>query len=239
MEELKLDVQVRTELGSRKIGSVRRENFIPAVVYGGREKSTPIKVGRKDFERIERTHKGENIIFHLNVLEGAKKLKDYPAIIKEIQHHPVSDTALHIDFNRISLTEEIEVKVPIVSKGEAVGVKQEGGALDHILWELDVVCLPTKIPQDIEVDVTAMKLNDSIYVKDLRLPEGVKTKHNVEAIVFTVSPPMKEITPEAAAAAEATAASEPEVTKEKKEEPKEKAAEGEKPKAEAKEAKKE
>ena len=232
MEELKLDVQVRKEIGSRKINKVRRENFIPAVVYGGKEKTTPIQVSRKEFERIQRHHRSEAVIFHLNLLEGEKKLKDYSAIIKDVQHDPVSDVTLHIDFNRISVTQEIEVKVPIIAKGEAIGVKQDGGALDHVIWELEVTCLPTKIPQNIEVDVSGLKINDVIHVKDLKLPEGVKTKHNPNSIVFSVAPPMKEA-PAEGVAAEA-AATEPEVIKEKKVEAK--AVEGqEKPKAETKE----
>lgn len=233
MEELKLEVQVRKELGSRKIRSVKRNNFIPAVVYGGKEKSTVIKIDRKMFEHIERLHKGENLIFHLNIMEGEKKLKDYPAIIKEVQHDPVTEKTLHIDFNRISLTEEIEVKVPIVAKGEAIGVKQDGGSLDHVLWELEVACLPTNIPQNIEVDVSSLKLNETIHVKDLKVPAGVKVKQDPETIVFSVTPPMKEISPEQAAATEA-AATEPEVMKEKKVEVKPGEA-AEKPKAEAKE----
>jgi len=239
MEELKLDVQVRGDIGSRKVRRTRRDNFIPAVVYGGKEKSTPVKVERKAFDRIERQHRGENIVFRLNVMEGTKKLKDYSAIIKEIQHDPVSDAALHIDFNRISLTKEIEVKVPIIAKGEAVGVKQDGGSLDHVLWELEVVCLPTKIPQNIEVDISHLKIHDTIQVKGLKLPEGVKTKHDPESIVFSVAPPMKEVIVEEVA--KEAAPSEPEVIKEKKKEevpgvaPKEPAkAETKKPEAEAK-----
>lgn len=235
MEELKLEVQVREEVGTRKTRGIRRNNFIPAVVYGSKEKTTSIKVDRKEFERIERLRRGENIIFHLNIMQGEKKLKDYSAIIKETQLDPVTDMVLHIDFNRISLTQEIEVKVPIVAKGDSIGVKQDGGSLDHILWELEVTCLPTKIPHHIEVEVSHLKLNESVHVKDLKLPEGVKTKQNPEAIVITVTPPMKEVTPEQAAAEGAP--TEPEVIKEKKVEAKaEGAAEGqEKPKAEAKE----
>ena len=239
MEELKLDVQVRKETGTRKVRGMRRNNVIPAVVYGGKEKTTPIQVSRKDFERIERTHRSESVIFRLNILDGDKKLKDYSAIVKEVQHHPVSDLTLHIDFNRISLTKEIEVKVPIVAKGEAIGVKQDGGSLDHVLWELEVICLPTKIPHNIEVDISPLKIHDTIHVKDLRLPEGVKTKHDPESIVFTVAPPMKEV-PVEEVAPEA-AVTEPEVIKEKKEkeEAKPASAEQEKPKAEAKEKAKE
>jgi len=217
MEQIKLDAHIREEIGSRRVGRVRREDFIPAVVYGENKKNTLIKVDRKSFERIERAHRGESVVLYLSVLEGDKKFNDYAAIIKEIQHDPVSDRVLHVDFNRISLTKEIEVKVPIVSRGEAAGVKQDGGVLEHVLWEIEVICLPTKIPAHIEVDVSHLKINDAIFVKQITLPEGVKTKHSLEAIVFAVKPPMKQIEPEAAAAAEGDAAkAEPEVTKEKK-----------------------
>ena len=196
MEEIILDVQAREEVGSKKIRSVRGNNLIPAIVYGERKKSMAVKVDRKIFERLERQHKGGNVILKLKVMEGDKKIADYVTLIKEVQRHPVTSRILHIDFHSISLTREIEVKVPIVAKGEPVGVKQEGGALDHLLWELSVICLPTNIPHAIEADVSNLKLKESIYVKDLKLPDGVKTKQDPEIIVFTVVPPMKELPPE-------------------------------------------
>ncbi len=215
MEEIKLEVQIRSEVGSRKVKRLRRDLFIPAIVYGGKQNPTPLKVDRKTFERITRLHQGENVIYHLNVLEGSKKIKDYSAITKEVQHDPVNDRILHIDFNRISLTEKIEVKVAIDAKGEPVGVKQGGGSLEHVLWELNIICLPTQIPQSIEVDVSNLKIQDSIHVKDLILPSGVITKHDPEAIVLTVAPPMKEVTPPEVEGPPA----EVEVIKEKKKEP--------------------
>ncbi|MFH1360010.1 MAG: 50S ribosomal protein L25 [Candidatus Omnitrophota bacterium] len=242
MEELKLDVQIRNEVGTRGSREIRKNNFIPAVVYGESQKPTVVKIDRGTFERIERQHKGESIVLHLNVLDGDKKLKDYSTIIKEIQLDSVTDKILHVDFHRISLTKELQVQVPIVVKGEAVGVKKDAGSLDQHLWELEVVCLPTKIPQNIEVNVAQLGLNESIHVKDLFLPEGVKTKHDPEGIVVTVVPPRKE---ELEAAEVAEGPEEPEVIREKK---KEESAEGatatdkskaaEKPKeAKAKEAK--
>ncbi len=239
MEQIELNVEAREQVGARKIRGLRRANFIPAVVYGGREKSIPLQVARLNFERIERAHRGESVIFQLNVMKGDKKFKDYPAIVKEIQRHPVSDKIVHIDFHHISLTKEIEVKVPVLAKGEAIGVKQDGGSLDHVIWELEIVCLPTKIPHNIEVDVSNLKIHDTIHVKDLVLPEGVKTTHDLGSIVFSVSPPMKQVTPEEAALV-SSGPIEPEVMKEKKKEEELKAggeAAKEKPKAESKEGK--
>ncbi len=221
MEQITLDVHVRDEIGAGKIGRLRRADFIPAIVYGDGQKNTVVKVNRKIFERIERAHRGETVVVYLSVFDGDKKLKDYAAIIKEIQHDPVSDRILHVDFNRISLTKEIEVKVPVVAKGEAVGVRQDGGVLEHVLWELEVICLPTQIPAHIEVDVSHLKINDLIHVREITLPEGVRTKQNPEAIVLTVKPPMKEITPEQQAVEAEAGKAEPEVIKEKKVEGKE------------------
>jgi large subunit ribosomal protein L25 len=215
MEEIKLDVQIRKEHGTRKITRIRREDLIPGVIYGGKQKtSTLVQVDRRTYEKIMRQHQGQSVLFHLNVLEGDKKLRDYSAIVKEEQHHPVSYNLLHLDFNRISLTEEIEVKIPIVVKGDAVGVKRDGGSLEQSLWELEVRCLPTKIPQKVEVDVSALTIGDSIHVKDIVLPEGVQTKHDGEGMVASVVPPMKEEV--AAPAATEEAMTEPEVIKKKK-----------------------
>lgn len=217
MEEIKLDVQVRDQVGSRKIKRLRRERFIPAVVYGGKKDNSTnvIRVERRAYEGIIRLHKGQNVIFHLNIYQGDQKIKDYPAIVKEEQHDPVSNALLHIDFHRISLTEKIEVKVPVEAVGVPVGVKRDGGSLEHVLWELAVVCLPVDIPQKIEVEVSHLEIGDAIHIKDITLPPGVETKHDPEAILLSVIPPMKEelITP----TVEEGAPAEPEVIKEKKE----------------------
>lgn len=214
MDEIKLDVQIRDQIGSRRVKAIRKENFVPAVVYGGKKRGpTTIKVDRRAYEHVMRLYQGQSVVFHLNVLEGEKKLRDYSAIVKEEHHEPVSDDLLHIDFIRISLTEEIEVKVSINVKGEAIGVKEGGGSVDHAIWELDVVCLPTNIPEKIDVDVTELNIGDAIHVKDIVLPEGVTTKHDPEAILVSVVPPMKEVE----VPAEGEEEDEPEVIGEKKE----------------------
>ncbi len=211
MDEIKLDVQVRGEIGNRMIRQIRRQKFFPAIVYGGGSKPTPVKIEKRSYERIIRHHKGQSVVLHLQVYNGDKKLRDYSVIVKEEQYHPVTDEILHVDFKRISLTEKIEVKVPVVGKGEAKGVKQEGGSLDHRIWEIDIICLPTNIPQKIEIDVTSLAIGDTIHVKDIILPEGVITKHDPEAVLFTVVPPMKE-----EIVKETEGPKEPEVIKEKK-----------------------
>ncbi|MCR4337821.1 MAG: 50S ribosomal protein L25 [Candidatus Omnitrophica bacterium] len=212
MEEIKLTVQVREEVGTRKIKSIRRGDLVPAVIYGGKQETTLVKFERKTYERIRRGHHGEMLV-HLDVMKGDKKLKDLSVIVEEEQHDPVTEKVVHVDFRWISLTEKIQVKVPVSAKGDAIGVKQEGGNLDHLLWELEVECLPTQIPEEISVDVSALKIGDSVHVKDIVLPSGVIAKSDADVIVFSVSAPQEL---EAAATPEAGEKVEPEVIGKKK-----------------------
>ena len=217
MEQIQFDVQLRKDAGSAKARRARRTGLIPAVVYGGGSKPTTVQADRKAYERIRRQHMGESLIYHLNLVDDGKKVADFPAIIKDIQMHPVSEEVIHIDFNRISLDKEIEIKIKVITKGEAIGVKRDSGTLDHMLWELDVICLPTNIPHHIEVDITNLGIHDAVHVRDLVLPPGVRTKHDPASVVVSVVGSTKEVTAEPAAE-EAGAAAEPEVLKEKKKE---------------------
>jgi len=212
MEEIKLDVQVRKEVGKQKSKAIRRTNFVPGVVYGETKTPTVIKVERSAYEKIMRTYQGQNVLLHLNVMEGDKKLRDYSVIVREEQHDPVLDNLIHVDFQRINLKKEIEINVMIVAKGDAPGVKKDGGSIDQPLHELDVICLPTHIPKEITVDVSKMMIGDAVHVSDLVLPSGVRTKHDPKSIVLSVVPPMKEEVERAEGAA-----TEPELIREKKE----------------------
>ena len=215
MEEVKLAVQVRTEIGIKQVKVLRRQDFVPGIVYGGDAAPTAIKVDRRTYERIRRQHRGESIVFHLDVLQGDQKLRDDAAIVKEEQHDPVTDRIMHVDFKRISLKQEIEVSVPLAVKGEAIGVKRDKGSLEHLLWDLDIICLPTDIPQHIDVDVSGLEIDGVIHVKDIVLPAGVRTEHDPEAIVFAVHAARRmEEEP-----AEPEAGVEPEVIKDKAEKP--------------------
>jgi large subunit ribosomal protein L25 len=213
MEEIQFSVQLRTRTGKEESRACRKEALVPGVVYGGEDAPVLIKVDRRSFDRIERTHKGQSFILHLNILEGEAKFKDYPVLVKDIQYDPVTDEIRHIDFIRISLTEKVEVKVPLHLKGDAIGVK-EGGSLEHHLWEIDVVCLPTQIPTQINIDVSTLKMHDVIHVKDIVFPADVHTDHDPEAAVVSVVPATREVEEEGTEEPSA----EPEVIKEKKKE---------------------
>ncbi len=221
MERIDLNVQIREETGKKSNKLLRKEGYAPGVVYRGKE-TVHLKIFTKDLFSALHTKAGENVLINLNVSKGQKgKGKQRVVIIKEVQHHPIKDEILHVDFQEISLTEKLTVDVPVVVKGEAEGVTKEEGILEHIMWEVKVECLPTDIPEKIEVDVTSMKIGDHIAVKDLQTPTGVKVLEDPEQIVVSVVPPRAEEV-EVAPEEEIT---EPELIREKKEE--EEQAEGE------------
>jgi large subunit ribosomal protein L25 len=175
----------------------------------------------KDLVEVLHTKAGSNVIITLKVQSEEKALKDKTVIVKELQHDPVRGSILHVDFGEISLTDTLKVNVPIVAKGDPVGVKQEGGVLEHIMWEVQVECLPTDIPEKIECDVSALKIGDAIFVKQLAVPEGVKILNDPELIAMIVKPPhiekpKEEVVEEVA---------EPELIREKKEKEAEEGAE--------------
>lgn len=231
MDEIILDAQTRTETGRGKNKDLRKEGFIPAVVYSQGKDSRPIKVAHRDLLRLVHEHRLENAVINLKIKDD-KKDKPRPCLIKEIQYDPVSDDIVHVDFNEISLTKAIKINVPVAARGEPVGVKQEGGSLDHILWEIEVECLPTDIPKEIEADVSQLKIGDAIHVRDITLPPGVKILTDPNAVLLSVSAPIKEEV--AAASVEGEVPQEPEVIKEKKEVPEEGAKEEEGKKEKAK-----
>jgi large subunit ribosomal protein L25 len=218
MEELFLDAEVREEVGKGKTKGLRDKGFVPAVVYADGKNALSLKLSHRQLVQLVHQHRIEGVIINLNIKDD-KKQKARPCLIKEIQHDPVHGEIVHVDFNQISLTKEIKVNIPIVVKGEAAGVKLEGGSLEHLLWEIEVECLPTNIPQGINVDISALKLGESIHVKDLILPSGVKVLNDPGSIVISVAEPMKEEVP--AEAVEGEEKQEPEVIKEKKEVPSE------------------
>jgi large subunit ribosomal protein L25 len=220
MEQIKFDVQVRTRLGSQKMKDLRKEGAIPAVVYGGEVKPMNIQVARTDFERIMRQHEGQSVIFHIHVKDGDKAVVDFPAMMKDLQYDPVSDAVAHVDLQRISLDKEISFRVPVITKGEAVGLKKPGATMEHLMRELEVICLPKNIPNHIEIDISKLDIHDSVHLKDIKLPEGVRTKVDPSAVIVAIVFATRELEAQPAEAAPA----ELEVIKEKPKD--EKAAEG-------------
>lgn len=239
-DKIILEAQVRAQAGKEFCGRIRREGWIPGVVYGEGGDSVAVQVGAREFSRILRTKAGGNILVTLRLKRDPAPKggeSDSAVLIRQMQLHPVSHKVIHIDFHRVSLAKRITVTVPLSFKGEARGVRMEGGVLERLRWDLEVVCLPTEIPNEIPVDVSEVGLNQTLHAKDVALPEGVRLATDAQLpVAACVVPKVEEA---AAPAVEAGAqAAEPEVLKQKKpeeiaaeeeakaQEKKEKAAEG-------------
>lgn len=223
MERITLNAEKRDKTGKGVARSLRRHGEIPAVLYRGGD-SVPIKINRKELTNFIHATAGEQVMVNLQFSGGDKRL----ALVKDYQVDPLKGELLHTDFFEVSLTEEVKVTVHITTMGEAIGVKRDGGILQYGVREIEIQCLPDKVPGHIEVDVSALETGKAIHVSDLSLGEGVKILADPGDLIATVTAPVVEEVAPAAAAAEAPAAeiTEPEVIKKGKKE--EEAATGEK-----------
>ncbi len=185
MQQILLDAKLRNETGTGTSRRLRRQGRVPAIVYGRKEHPLTLEVREKEFEKIIGLASGQNAIISLNLDKDGSEIL---ALVKDIQYHPVTDKLLHVDFYRISLGDKITVSVAVEVTGESVGVKR-GGILEHILWEVEVECLPTQIPDKIEVDITALNIGDTVHVRDLKLAEGINILTEGEQTVISVVPP--------------------------------------------------
>ena len=205
-KQVKLAAQVRSETGRIAVNKIKSQGFVPAVIYAHNETPVSLQVGVRDIDTLLSHAVGEHLLVELEIAGSANRL----AIIQEVQHHPVTQAVLHVDFHGVSADEEIESSIPVEAVGEAVGVKSFGGILEQLVRQITIKCLPKDLPEVINVDVSALKVGDALHVKDLPLPAGVSAV-DTDVTVFLVAEP------NVAAEAPATvAAAAPEVIKEKK-----------------------
>ncbi len=191
-DTIKLKAKERGEFSGSKLNKLRSEDKIPAVLYGPDVDNTPIIIDKKEFWDAISTEHGENALIDLKF--GRKK--GITSIIKEIQVDPVSMKILHVDFGQIRLTEKIEVEVPVEVEGEAPGVKDEGGVLEHIIHDLKIRCLPTEIPDSFVVDVSGMSIGDHVTVGDIEAGDDVEILAESDAIVINIGTPTEVEEPE-------------------------------------------
>jgi large subunit ribosomal protein L25 len=207
-----LIIKRRPATGSRRVSRLRREGLVPGVVYGKELEPLAVAVPSRELVKLLHSKAGEHALVTLRLEDG--KTWEKPALVKSVQHDPVDGRVIHVDFHAIVLTERIKVKVPVVLKGEPVGVKQEGGILEHFLREIEVECLPTEIPASVEFEVGALKIGDTVHVSDLVAPRNGKITSDPAGVIASVQEPKAEKPEEAGAAA----VTEPEIIREKKEE---------------------
>lgn len=222
--DLKAKAYVREKKGDIK--RMRMNGQLPAIIYGHGEESKRISVGEREFKKVLEILQKEAITINIKIDK-----EKYLCVIKSIQHNPATDQLLHIDFQHVHKGEKIKALVPLHILGEAPGLK-EGGILDQHLHEIRVRCLPSKIPSHIDVDISTLKLGDTLHLHDISR-EGVEFEQSKETPIISVLIPravVAEVKPEVTLEAEEgeekaeglPEEAKPEEETEKKEEPKSK-----------------
>src|SRR6266403_846848 len=212
-KQVKLKAEPRSATGRSAARRLKARGIVPAVVYGGKEKSQSLQVSARDINAMLSHASGENILVELEIA-GEKATRT--ALLQEVQHSPVGGDVLHVDFHAISMDEKIQADVPLEPLGVPTGVKNFGGLLEQNLRVLAIECLPRDLPDRITVDISALNIGDSIHVRDIKLPAGVTAKVQPDLTAFSVVAPVVEEEPVVAEAEGAAAG--PEVIREKKEE---------------------
>jgi large subunit ribosomal protein L25 len=213
MERITLNVEKREETGKGVARSLRRAEMIPAVLYRGGG-SFPIKVPKKEMTQFINSTSGEQVMVNLLFKDGENKL----ALMKEFQIEPTKRELLHADFFEVSLTEKLKVSVHVTTTGEAIGVKRDKGILQNLLREIEIECLPDKIPGHIKVDVSGLEIGQSLHVGDIMVGEGIKVLTDSGEVIANVIAPLVEEAAPAEAVVAAPEVTEPEVVKKGKKE---------------------
>ncbi len=209
MKSVSLTAFSRSALKRLAVKKLRAQGRVPAIIYG-RNKPQLLEINTKDIETIIKRSVSEILLLDLAV-DGTNRL----ALVKEIQHHPMKNTILHVDLHEVAEGDKVTVDIPVEAVGEAVGVKTGGGVLEHVLFKMKVRATPKDLPEVINVDVSALEVGKSIHLGDIKLPPGVEALGKKDVSVFAVAAPVAEVVDAAATPAEGGA--EVEMIKEKKE----------------------
>jgi len=217
--EVVLEAVSRDTFGKNEAGRTRRQGRVPAVMYGAAgnaaKEALPVAVDPKALLRILHSESGANTLISLK-LPGRGDAK---VLVKEYQLDPVTHEVLHADFYRVAMDRAITVTIPIVVRGEAKGVKQQGGILEFVRREIEIECLPGDIPEHVEVDVSELMLHQGVRVRDVASSPKWKPVSDSDMMLLHVIMPKAEEAPAATTEAAAPAApAEPEVIKKGKKE---------------------
>jgi len=189
--EATLTAQVRTERGKGAARTMRREGRVPAVVYGHGEETRELALDTRETERLLSSISVENTLIQLTV--GSEE--PVRTLIREVQWHPFKPILLHVDLYQIRRGERIHLEIPVRLNGNPIGVRDEGGVLQHVRHDLEVACLPRAIPERIEVDVSQLSIGDSVHVRDIEI-EGVEFLADPDLTICTVVAPTRIEEPE-------------------------------------------
>jgi large subunit ribosomal protein L25 len=190
--KFEINAETRAELGRSKSRRLRQLGQIPAVVYGGGKDPSPITLDRNSLS-IQMAQEA----FYTSILDLKLGKKAQPVVVKEVQRHPAKSTVLHLDLQRVVEDEELTLNVPVRFVGEevAVGVKEQGGVLERVVTDIEISCLPANLPEFLELDVSALELNEILHLSDIKYPEGVSSTqlaHGHDTPVAAIHPPRRE-----------------------------------------------
>ncbi len=225
----KIKGEKREVFGKNASRRLRRNGMIPVILYGAKDVNIPLTLNKKDVFQILRSESGENTVFEVSFNSETMN-----AMIKDLQKNLVTDEIIHADLIQIALDKAIRVSVPVVTVGDAVGVKTEGGFVDFINREIEIECLPKDIPEQIEIDISELHLRQSFKVEEVVLPGEIKLISDPETILFHIEEPAKEEEIEVEEEEEEVIGEEEEPEVIKKEKPEEEEKDKKKAKAEAK-----
>lgn len=183
MEIIELNVSKREKTGKGAGRELRRTGMIPAILYGRNREPEMLTVKLKDFEDAVRSKQIGRLMFQLNIQNGTADAKR--VMIKELQRDPVRFDFIHIDFYEVSMDRKINVRIPVTTRGKCIGVEY-GGTLQLIRRELEVLCFPMEIPDQIEIDVTNLNVGDVVHVKDIETEGDIEIPAEVNFTVLTV-----------------------------------------------------
>ncbi len=199
--------------GAKKL---RAHGRVPAVIYGRQTEPKNLEIDRIELRNLIHSSVSENLLLDLSVPQDSKPKR--LVLVQEIQHHPLSGEVLHVDLHEVAEDEKVTVMVPVETVGESVGVKTEGGVLEHVLFKIKVRALPKDLPEVIEVDVSHLAIGQSIHLGEIKPPAGVEVLGDKAISVIAVAAPITEAQEAAEAEAAAVAPGDVEMLKEKKEE---------------------
>ncbi|HEY8164630.1 MAG TPA: 50S ribosomal protein L25 [Gemmatimonadaceae bacterium] len=205
MATAQLSATPRSSTGKGTARSLRLQGQVPAVIYGHGRDPQPLAINTRELEKLLDRISAESTVIELS-LDGTSAR----TLIREIQRHPFKRQILHVDFQELVAGEKVTVNIPIVLTGIPDGVRNDGGILDQTMRDLAIEVDPSNIPNHVEVDVTSLRIGDSVHVRDITLPEGVEVADDGSSTVCVVSAP-RAVVEEVVAPTEVEPAPEPEV----------------------------
>ncbi len=208
--QIKINAEPRSAAGRNAVKKIKQAGFVPAVIYGAKDASQNLQLVEHEVSKALGHASSESVLVEVAMKNGPSRT----ALIQEVQHHPVTGRILHVDLHVVAMDELLTAEVPVETVGEPEGVKSGGGLLEHTLRTLEIECLPGDLPASITVDVSALKIGESLHVRDLVLPKGVTVLNDADLTVAAVAEPT--VVDDTTAATGTEGDAQPEVLSEKK-----------------------